>query len=45
MWFHGRYIGDVQSLLLVDLPKYYRQMHIYVRTEMGIAKSSPAIIS
>ena len=45
MWYRGKYIGDLELKVAIEVPNFHKQMNVYVRTEMGTVKSSPAIIN
>lgn len=43
LWIHGKHTADIELSLKIVIPRFYKQMIVYLRTEEGIVKTSPVI--
>lgn len=44
LWYHGKHTADLFLSLRITIPKFPKQMVVYVRTEEGVMKTSPVIV-
>lgn len=43
IWNRGKLIGEVRICMTVDIPQFFKQMVVYVRSEEGIQTITPFI--